>query len=214
MQAVSFMIASQLVTKNKLNHTFCIELIVNALKSSNRFIQEKLNFLLLTSQTQDNFSITEEILEKILRCSWLFTTLNALYEIGLDIVPFLIPLFRAIFEQFKSDGEWSALLQKNCDLFLANVYINGRDARLIIRFVLENYIENFTKFGYLFKGLAQYDKKCLKKIECFNPKTTKWHEHFIKCLATRLPVEFDSVVKDMTQNSIRCPEALKYMLGK
>lgn len=135
--AASLMIIGQLVNKIKLKRKilekFIIQLIGNV---SHAKLQPDVIILLVLIYRNQYESIQEipvDIFPNILHQKWIPSVLTSIYNEGVNILPFYLPLLSACLKKIQMKGDHWKPCRKFCDVLLSECFFKTEDAEKVIR---------------------------------------------------------------------------------
>lgn len=135
--AASLMIIGQLVNKIKLHQKildkFIIQLINNV---SHVKLQPDVIVLLVLIYRNQHESIQEipaDVFPNILRHKWIPSVLTNIYNEGINILPFYLPLLSACLRIVQTKGEHWKASKKFCEFLLGECFFKPDDAEKVIR---------------------------------------------------------------------------------
>lgn len=131
--ASAFMIVAQMLKKCKLQRKILSQIVVKLTNGNQTHLRNEATLLvvLIYQSQEDTFSVVSE---KILRClyenDWFVSCLTKLTEVGTHVLPFLVPLLKALLETIERDDS-----KKLFDAVLKEIRFTDDYADIIIKYV-------------------------------------------------------------------------------
>lgn len=217
--AAGYMITAHLLSKTKLIvkllHSLMDQIVMNV---NPPLAQNVILLLVVMFQTQSNeLEVTNTTLEKLMEYRWTLKMINQIQGDEKIVIDFLKALVRALLKKIQQKDEKHEESKEFCENLFNQLHLTDEDAGIVIRTVLESYIqeqkapsENFSSDTDII-SLDSDDEAIPFKSQ----DITLWYSGVLKMLERRYPMAFDLVVKDvMTSNPRKKRNCLKNVLGK
>lgn len=217
--AAGYMITAQLVSKVNLSLNLLYKMMERLTKNINpKLASDCVMLLSLIFQTQsDELKITDKVLENLLAYKKLPNVLRQVKDDDKIITEFLRAfIYKLLIKLQETDGN-SKIYSEICEKLLNEIDMDDELACVIIRTVLDSYVENDVVQdegkSYLEEEVISLDSDD-ENIPLKSQEITKWFSTLLKSLERRYPTAFDLVVKDViARNPRRKRNGLKNVLG-
>lgn len=135
--AASLMVIGQLVNKVKLNRDILNSLVNKLLDKvqHTKLKQDVIILLVLIYRNQSDTigEISEEALNSTVNNKWIPSALASIYNEGVNILPFFLPLLSACLKSVQLNYKNSAKFRKFCDILLSEIFFKPEHIESVIR---------------------------------------------------------------------------------
>ncbi|CAO1368595.1 unnamed protein product [Diamesa hyperborea] len=222
--AAAYMITAQLLVKVKLTPKLLNEMIEKMTVSIHDSLSVNVILLLtLIFETQnDDLELSDQCLENFLAAKWIPSALGQIKREGTPVVAFYRGLIASSLIKIQEQDESSAEFKDLCKSLMTEVVLENEEASLIIRSILDSYIqetpkevedESMKEEENEVISLDSDDESVIVKDE----NVTLWYSNYLKTWERQYPEAFDEIVKHIMKGSQEMSNkkrnALKNVLG-